>query len=67
MRQHMTMIQIELDGKEVAAIRDINVPATGDVISLFNKKVVEVKRRHWIIDKEMSDRPREFRCILECE
>jgi len=66
--QAMTLIEIEVDRKRIESIRDISIPIVGDVISIGQLNIViEVKRRHWVFDKDQSHRHRELRCVLECE
>lgn len=72
MIQHTTAIEVEYDNKPAATVwrtRDINVPCRGDVMTLPLKVPVAVKvmYRHWVRDKDQSDRPAELRCILICK
>lgn len=69
-----TVLEFEVDGQFVLRLRDFVVPAVGDVLTVppffaeaskpYN---VEVKRRHWVVDRRQSLRQHELRCVLLCE
>ena len=66
--ESFTLIEFEVDGKVFESIRDLSIPIVGDFIHFKSSdRAYEIKRRHWVIDKGQSHRPRELRCILECE
>lgn len=75
----MTLIEIEVDGKTVFAMRDLQVPMVGDSITISGPDkskapmtsgksyAVDVKHRIWVKDTDQSSRKEELRCILVCE
>lgn len=74
-----TFIEIEVDGKTVFTMRDIQVPMVGDSITISGPDkssapmtagksyAVDVKHRVWVKDTDQSTRREELRCILICE
>lgn len=62
----MNWIEIEVNGKVVQSLKDYIVPDVGDSIHINSDKRFQVERRNFIVDSNMSERPSEFRVVLEC-